>query len=772
MNADKMSKILKDNLKIDTRLKELYSILYNVNYKPYFQRNYVWDEDKATYFIESLLLGTEIPPLILFSNDKENQVIDGRQRYETIERFLNDQFSLKYGGLKLLKSFSGKYYKDLEEKIKIKLNETKIRIIQFSIVNRENVSDLEEDYIKKEIFRRYNSGIFVLHKIEIQRAEYISDYLTKKLYEKMSEDIGFFNKSRELFLKKRYKNKPLRDIKNFLIAEARKNIILTKVPLENYAKSNMRNEVISRSYYFYKDIFSTENFLEYYYSILEILWRVKEKLQNKNNKLANSTLFYESLYWCLTILNEKKIIINNDNELEIFVNTILNIRQNSKLWKNINCNIRDIEKIFEPVDYHYMDKFLNRYKILMNYFEEKYSVDFKLNYFNTLKLKEVMQHKRKEIKEFNNYNINKSAPISMSIIDILKKIKNKRFIIRPEYQRSEVCNLKLSSYLLESVMLGIKIPPIYVYKRKDSISEVIDGQQRLLTMLGFLGEDYFSEEQIYENSNKCNFKLRGLKILNELNGKSIKNIPEDYRKKILEFQFEVIEIEAEKNIEFNNIDLFLRLNTKPYPIHINSFEMWNGYGDKEIIVKIKELVRKNSKKIFKKNDKRMKVEELITVLIYLDYKEREGISPYRLIDIYKKDNKVTARIRSKEEITKIMDNTSENIKREIFKSIVNIEDFIEKIWIMSEKNSEKILELFFKVSNENGKTDQNFYLLWLILRKIKKEEIIKNQKEIFKVIQKIFKQSKDISNITIEKFIANLKRIHEEEYRDLLLQFI
>ena len=216
----------------------------------------------------------------------------------------------------------------------------------------------------------------------------------------------------------------------------------------------------------------------------------------------------------------------------------------------------------------------------------------------------------------------------------------------------------------------------------------------------------------------------------------------------------------------------MRLNTKPYPIHPNSFEMWNGYGDKEIVIKIKDLARKNSKKIFKKNDKRMKVEELITVLMYLDYREREGISPYKLIDIYRKDNKVTARIRSKEEITKIMENMSEDIKKEMFKSIENIEDFIEKVWIISEKNSEKILELFSKISNENGKTDQNFYLLWLILRKIKKEEIIKNQKEIFKVIQKIFKQSKDISNTTIEKFITNLKRIHKEEYRDFLLQFV
>ena len=58
-----------------------------IDYTPYYQRNYVWDRDKGTFFIESILLGIEIPPLIMFipTNDKRKyEVIDGRQRYETL----------------------------------------------------------------------------------------------------------------------------------------------------------------------------------------------------------------------------------------------------------------------------------------------------------------------------------------------------------------------------------------------------------------------------------------------------------------------------------------------------------------------------------------------------------------------------------------------------------------------------------------------------------------------------------------------------------------
>ena len=114
--------IFKEKLKIDNIVKKVSSIFLNqryagkINYKPYFQRNYVWDEEKATYFIESILLGTEIPPLVLFQTKDKNEVIDGRQRYETIERFLNDKLILKEkGNLNLLNIYDS-YLEIIREK--------------------------------------------------------------------------------------------------------------------------------------------------------------------------------------------------------------------------------------------------------------------------------------------------------------------------------------------------------------------------------------------------------------------------------------------------------------------------------------------------------------------------------------------------------------------------------------------------------------------------------------------------------------------------------
>ena len=39
---------------------------------------------------------------------------------------------------------------------------------------------------------------------------------------------------------------------------------------------------------------------------------------------------------------------------------------------------------------------------------------------------------------------------------------------------------------MESIMLGIRIPPIFIFRRSDNVSEVIDGQQELITMLAYL----------------------------------------------------------------------------------------------------------------------------------------------------------------------------------------------------------------------------------------------------------------------------------------------
>ena len=209
LDCSDIIEIFKTHLKIENSVKSISHTFLNaryanrIDYSPYFQRKYVWDNEKASYFIESILLGTEIPPIVLFDDGKKNEVIDGRQRYETIKRFLEDKLPLDANGLKSLTSLEGKYYSELPDAIKGSFNNTKIRILQFSIVNEPSLTPEQEDKVKKEIFTRYNSGIIALKPQEIERAAYINDLLVRDLKTKLEQDGEFLKKCQLVLMPKR-----------------------------------------------------------------------------------------------------------------------------------------------------------------------------------------------------------------------------------------------------------------------------------------------------------------------------------------------------------------------------------------------------------------------------------------------------------------------------------------------------------------------------------------------------------------------------------------
>lgn len=60
---------------------------------PSFQRNYVWDMNRASRFIESLILGLPVPQIFLYQKDRDKfSVIDGQQRLLTIYFFIKRRF--------------------------------------------------------------------------------------------------------------------------------------------------------------------------------------------------------------------------------------------------------------------------------------------------------------------------------------------------------------------------------------------------------------------------------------------------------------------------------------------------------------------------------------------------------------------------------------------------------------------------------------------------------------------------------------------------------
>src|ERR1035437_442831 len=76
----------------------------------------------------------------------------------------------------------------------------------------------------------------------------------------------------------------------------------------------------------------------------------------------------------------------------------------------------------------------------------------------------------------------------MSIGEIVSMYENDEIIIDPDFQRLFRWNDGQKSKFIESILLGIPIPSIFVFERENGKWELIDGLQRVSTLLEFMGK--------------------------------------------------------------------------------------------------------------------------------------------------------------------------------------------------------------------------------------------------------------------------------------------
>ena len=123
--------------------------------------------------------------------------------------------------------------------------------------------------------------------------------------------------------------------------------------------------------------------------------------------------------------------------------------------------------------------------------------------------------------------------------------------IRPEYQRRLRWDNKKKSQLIESFIMNIPVPPIFLYEKSLGNFEVMDGQQRLNAISSF-----------YEGE----FPLQGLKIWQALNGKTYSQLPPLIRRGLDRAKISAITLMSDNSTSAeDSIDLraqvFDRLNT-------------------------------------------------------------------------------------------------------------------------------------------------------------------------------------------------------------------
>jgi hypothetical protein len=81
----------------------------------------------------------------------------------------------------------------------------------------------------------------------------------------------------------------------------------------------------------------------------------------------------------------------------------------------------------------------------------------------------------------------RSDSYPMSIGELVSMYKEREIDIHPEFQRLYRWSKLQKTKLIESLLLGIPVPPIFVSQRDDGVWDVVDGVQRLSTIFEFMG---------------------------------------------------------------------------------------------------------------------------------------------------------------------------------------------------------------------------------------------------------------------------------------------
>lgn len=150
---------------------------------------------------------------------------------------------------------------------------------------------------------------------------------------------------------------------------------------------------------------------------------------------------------------------------------------------------------------------------------------------------------------------------SMSLSEMVAMYRDGELGLHPEFQRFFRWTPEQKSRLIESLLLGIPIPPIFVSERQDAKWDVIDGLQRLSTILELMGELLDADGNL-----KPKLQLTRTHYLPDLEGRQwnheddAKSLPESSQIKIKRARLDVniVRSTSDQDVKY---EVFQRLNT-------------------------------------------------------------------------------------------------------------------------------------------------------------------------------------------------------------------
>jgi hypothetical protein len=220
------------------------------------------------------------------------------------------------------------------------------------------------------------------------------------------------------------------------------------------------------------------------------------------------------------------------------------------------------------------------------------------------------------------------------VSDFLSWQRSNSLVLSPSFQRRSVWPKAAKSFLIDTVVRGLPIPIIFLREQTDlntlePIREVVDGQQRLRTLISFIEPDLLKDF----DPDRDSFVVK--KTHNaDISGKTFRHLTADTRKRILNYDFSVHVLPSDTD-DREVLQIFARMNATG--VKLNAQELRNAeyYGVFKTLaynLAYEQLSRWRAWKIFSENDiaRMSEVEEtsdlMLLMLIGIHGKSQEALN--------------------------------------------------------------------------------------------------------------------------------------------------
>ena len=326
-------------------------------------------------------------------------------------------------------------------------------------------------------------------------------------------------------------------------------------------------------------------------------------------------------------------------------------------------------------------------------------------------------------------------------LESLSQLINKRTIdLAPRYQRRFRWDERRKSKLIESFLMNVPVPPIFLNEDDFGKYSVIDGKQRLSSISDFLTGKLY---------------LKGLEVFEDLNGKNFYDLPNEFQNSIkirATVRAIIILRQSDKDIKY---EVFQRLNTGG--VKLNAQEIRNSAFPGKLNDKLIEL------SVSKEFHKMLGIKSKTKSRIYQEMRDVELILRFfALKDKWKQYSGGLKKI-----LDTYMDENKNLDEKEVIKIAKQFEETIEKVQTVFGQDGS-----FRRWLPENGKWKQQvsapiYDAQMFACYKKDKQKLLTGKTKIMAEFKKLFEdddnfiESIESSTATPNRFLYRTKKLDE-----------